>query len=261
MNRGLRHGCRGPGLPSGGEMRKHMALASTVCLLLAGLSVTGNAQIVSVESCTTVVCIDSTFWVDVRVDSAVDSIHSYACLIYVDTSRVWLDSVSRGAILDSVAQHHSVWFGWEYDDHYPDSLYFGASIFDAGIFVDGPGQLGRMWLRTKLEGQTPVAFAWCIIRDPFNPSGPGMEVVLRDGQIAVLPTGYGSGDANSSGSVDPGDVVFIINYLFREGPEPEPSLLVGDVNCDSIVNGSDVVYLLNYLFRNEEPPCDPCHER
>jgi hypothetical protein len=182
-------------------------------------------------------------------------------LIYLDTSSVYLDSVSRGTILDSISQFHSVWFGWEYDDHYPDSLYFGASIFDAGIFVDGPGQLGRMWLRTKAEGQTPVAFGWCIIRDPSSPSGPGMDVTLEDGRIMVLGPGIYYGDCNNDDLIELGDVIYLINYLYKNGPEPIPWWFVGSVNCDFAVDLGDVIYLINYLYKNGPAPCDPCADR
>jgi hypothetical protein len=63
------------------------------------------------------------------------------------------------------------------------------------------------------------------------------------------------GDVNADGQVDPGDLVFLINYLFRNGPPP-PSLEVGDVNCDEAVTAGDVVYLIQYLFRSgPEPSC------
>ncbi len=38
-------------------------------------------------------------------------------------------------------------------------------------------------------------------------------------------------------------MTFIINYLFKAGPAPDP-LWVGDVNCDGKVTLADVVYLL-----------------
>jgi len=53
--------------------------------------------------------------------------------------------------------------------------------------------------------------------------------------------------------IEIGDVVYLINYLFRSGSAPDP-LEVGDVNCDEIVDISDVVYLINYLFRSGPPP-------
>ena len=64
------------------------------------------------------------------------------------------------------------------------------------------------------------------------------------------------GDFNSDGSVDVGDVVFAVNYLYRSGPTPDP-VEAGDVNCDGTVNLGDVVYLVNYLYRDGPPPCEP----
>ena len=64
------------------------------------------------------------------------------------------------------------------------------------------------------------------------------------------------GDANGDGVVNSADVVYLIDYLFKSGPAPEPVRL-GDVNCDEIVNSADVVYLINYLFKGGPPPCCP----
>jgi hypothetical protein len=61
------------------------------------------------------------------------------------------------------------------------------------------------------------------------------------------------GDFNGDGSIDVGDVVFLINYLFISGPAPDPQKL-GDVNCDDEVNSADVVFLINYLFNNGPSP-------
>lgn len=63
------------------------------------------------------------------------------------------------------------------------------------------------------------------------------------------------GDANADGVIDLGDVVYILNYLFKGGPAPDP-LAAGDANCDGLVDLGDVVYLLNYLFKAGPPP--PC---
>ncbi|MCK4403794.1 MAG: hypothetical protein KAW02_01765 [candidate division Zixibacteria bacterium] len=53
--------------------------------------------------------------------------------------------------------------------------------------------------------------------------------------------------------IDLGDVVHLINYLYRDGPAPDPEEL-GDVNCDGMVELGDVVYLINYAFRGGPPP-------
>jgi hypothetical protein len=239
-------------------MNRYIVLTSVLCLLLGTLSVAGNAQMVFVDSATTIVCKDSLFWVDVRVDSMVDSIHSYSCLLYIDTSKVYIETVIRGTILDPFPGAD---FGWDsIHAYYPeDSLYFGGSIWGSGTFVNGPGQLGRIWLRTKQEGITPVAFGWCIIRDPWNPGpGPGMDVTIEDGQIIVLGPGIRYGDVNADNKTDLGDVVYLITYQYKSGPEPLPWRFVGSVNCDFTVNLGDVVYLITYLYKNGPAPCDPC---
>jgi hypothetical protein len=64
------------------------------------------------------------------------------------------------------------------------------------------------------------------------------------------------GDANGDGLIDPGDAVYLLNYLYRGGTSPDP-LEAGDCNCDDVVGPGDVVYLINYLFRNGLPPSCP----
>ena len=65
---------------------------------------------------------------------------------------------------------------------------------------------------------------------------------------------YKCGDCNRDAIVDVGDVVYLINYLFKNGPSPQP-LQAGDVNLDTVVDVGDVVYLINYLFKAGQPPC------
>jgi hypothetical protein len=61
------------------------------------------------------------------------------------------------------------------------------------------------------------------------------------------------GDVNADGVVDIGDVVYLINYLYRGSPTPVLAP-VGDTNCDGVVDIGDVVFLVNYLFRGGPPP-------
>jgi len=61
------------------------------------------------------------------------------------------------------------------------------------------------------------------------------------------------GDANRDAQVTVADVVYIVNYLFRSGPAPDP-VLIGDVDCDCRVTVSDAVHLINYLFKDGPPP-------
>ncbi|NIM96983.1 MAG: hypothetical protein GTO24_02520 [candidate division Zixibacteria bacterium] len=65
------------------------------------------------------------------------------------------------------------------------------------------------------------------------------------------------GDVNGDGKIDPGDVVFLLNYLFRGGSAPRP-LAAGDTNGDCEVNAGDVVYLISYLFKGGPGPQAGC---
>jgi hypothetical protein len=61
------------------------------------------------------------------------------------------------------------------------------------------------------------------------------------------------GDVNEDGLIDLGDAIYLLNYLFRGGPPPNP-WIAGDLNCDGLVDLGDLIYLLNYLFREGPPP-------
>ena len=63
------------------------------------------------------------------------------------------------------------------------------------------------------------------------------------------------GDANMDFKVTVSDVVYLVNYLFKGGPQPP--LVFSDVNNDQKVTVSDVVYLVNYLFKGGPVPMQP----
>ncbi|MFH2056298.1 MAG: dockerin type I repeat-containing protein [bacterium] len=65
---------------------------------------------------------------------------------------------------------------------------------------------------------------------------------------------YLPGDANGDEIVNITDAVFLISYIFSEGPAPDP-LAAGDANCDEVVNITDAVYLIEYIFNEGPAPC------
>ena len=92
---------------------------------------------------------------------------------------------------------------------------------------------------------------------------PQVNSFLSDPQGSVVPFRYHPGDltvgwsvpgdANNDSLVDVGDVVFLINYLFKTGLKP----CVGraaDANGDHQIDVGDVVYLINYLFKSGPAP-------
>ena len=72
-----------------------------------------------------------------------------------------------------------------------------------------------------------------------------------------LPVGLYSicGDANNDSTVNIFDITAIIEFLYLEGPAPDP-LESADVNGDSVINIFDVTDLISFLYLDgPEPNC------
>jgi hypothetical protein len=76
-------------------------------------------------------------------------------------------------------------------------------------------------------------------------------------QIAIQVGMPFCGDSQGDGNVDVSDFIYLIHYLFKQGPAPDP-LCIGDVNCDGLVNTGDLVFLLNFYYRFGPAPCFDC---
>ncbi|UCB52927.1 MAG: dockerin type I repeat-containing protein, partial [Candidatus Zixiibacteriota bacterium] len=100
-------------------------------------------------------------------------------------------------------------------------------------FVDSTAELGKT-----------LYYLVCATDFSGNESDPSNE---------AMGVRYVTGDASGDGTIDVGDVVFVVNYLYRDGDPPYP-VEAGDANCDGIVNVGDVIYLVNYLYRGGDPP-------
>lgn len=85
----------------------------------------------------------------------------------------------------------------------------------------------------------------------------GAPSIDLDGTTRLSPPTIGAyeaaagGDANGDNAVTPADVVYILNFLFGNGPDPGAS---ADVNGDAMVDTLDVFYLINYLFGGGASP-------
>lgn len=86
-----------------------------------------------------------------------------------------------------------------------------------------------------------------------------------DGFVVELPA-LESGDANGDWSIDLSDPVYLLEYLFLDGPAPVPVLCGlevteapnGDVNGDGTLDISDAVRLLGHLYLGGPPPVHAC---
>jgi len=75
---------------------------------------------------------------------------------------------------------------------------------------------------------------------------------------AVVPGTIGStssvrGDVNDDGELDISDLIYLVDYMFTQGPPPV-NPISGDVNGDGATDISDLVYLVDYMFNDGPPP-------
>lgn len=151
------------------------------------------------------------------------------------------------------------------------------------IIADGSDQLGLAGIGAQLSGSTPLAIADELAARPvlritagtytllmlssdsagvyFDPyyiadsGSAGCEVNITDDIMELC--GYTCGDANADLAINVADAVFLISYIFKGGPAPDP-LCVGDANADDAVNIADAVYLINYIFKSGPAPSEAC---
>ncbi|MBN1443499.1 MAG: hypothetical protein JXA90_12385, partial [Planctomycetes bacterium] len=90
-----------------------------------------------------------------------------------------------------------------------------------------------------------------------GPDGSDLPVILvSEDREAASGTGSLRGDANSDGSQDISDAIYILSCLFLGGPCPT-SACAADSNNDGSRDISDAVFLLSFLFLGGPAPA-PC---
>jgi len=128
-------------------------------------------------------------------------------------------------------------------------------IWDGHNYNDGHGHnFGSITMNNIMVIAAVFNAQWHQGYSDTPPNNP-FDAYYVDETTAATPTiPWIRGDVNNDGTINSADVVYLINYLFIGGPEPQPVVDSGDCNHDGIVNSSDVVYLINYLFINGPAP-------
>jgi hypothetical protein len=159
---------------------------------------------------------------------------------------------NKGTVYDSNRVYHNTfinnnlhispdWPDTPFDDGYPS----GGNYYDDYMGVDmfsGPNQ--------DIPGSDGIGDT------PYYVYGQNYPE-YRDRYPLMAPWSPSCGDCNFDNVIDIGDVVYLINYLYRSGPWITP-LCLGDVNSNGIVDVGDVVYLNNYLFYGGPSPYPDC---
>jgi len=166
---------------------------------------------------------------------------------------------------DSVTFRESIFPTLQYKTVNPD---LGASKVLIGAIPVSEPPIPPTWglfatLCFTLDSNTGLVMVDSAFFTPINhliftttePEGFKPQFVVGDFPVVQ----YWPGDVNFDGRVDVLDIVYLINYLFIDGPPP-PHLITADVNGpDRRIDVLDVVYLINHLFVDgpELLPGDP----
>ncbi len=123
------------------------------------------------------------------------------------------------------------------------------------------------WLNYSVDSSENRTYPWTI---RFLPNGFGMImghyeetafVVAPDATNTPFPIYLDIyvwkfyGDVNYDGKVNLLDIIYMIRYLYMDGPEPIPERRVGDTNCDYRINLNDITAIIDYLYVSLDPLC------
>ena len=62
------------------------------------------------------------------------------------------------------------------------------------------------------------------------------------------------GDIEADGLINILDIVYLINYIYKAGPEPRP-MNNANVDGEGEINILDIVYLINFIYKNGPELC------
>jgi len=125
---------------------------------------------------------------------------------------------------------------------YYQRYYHDKTTLDSNVIIHNPENS----LQVSPDHAVALANLYTVWMDN-RISGQGFDICAN----IIL---YRRGDANGDEEITILDVVYTINYMFKDGPAPDP-IHMADVNCDDTIDITDIVYLINYLFLDGPTPC------
>ena len=138
---------------------------------------------------------------------------------------------------------------------------YGAVKFSGTGPMNGTFIVAQIWLRltdsstimidttTRENGQELILSTSLAV---------GYVPIWKKATCSVCVHSSPPGDANCSGGVVTlGDIIYLVNYLFKQWPPP-CCYSLGDGNCSGTITLGDVILLVNYIFNKGGPVPQYC---
>lgn len=191
---------------------------------------------------------------------------------------IWLASSFYNALIRNTASdntYEGIYVKYSYYNNISNNFLIGNKTY--GVFLRFDSQYNTLWNNSFIDNHinayessdannnnwslSDTGNFWSDFEtnpgypDHYEIPGPGDGIDWHP--LANPP--YTCGDVNGDGEVNMDDAIYLIRYLFINGPPPEcePLTACGDVNGNGKVNIADIVYLINYSFLGGPPPCNP----
>ena len=132
------------------------------------------------------------------------------------------------------------------------------TLFDGSFYS---GEFNIVWDGTDdADLPLPTGDYRLVIEDTCcywsSATGEPANVVTKEAWIRHL--GYMCGDVNNDKLINIIDINYLINYKYKDGPEPIP-WEAGNVDCDTKINILDITYIITYIYKGGPSPCcDAC---
>ena len=150
----------------------------------------------------------------------------------------------------------TVFLGWStalnVDGINGSSIMINDSIapISTALLSSHPGHSGPVWqiVFPAKEFLETYGILWGTRNRPYSVTGIFADSSSFSLVDSIEVIGHRQGDINRNGRIDITDLTFLIDYIFRGGPSPEP-LEAGDINYDGSISILDLTIIIDHIFR------------
>ncbi len=115
--------------------------------------------------------------------------------------------------------------------------------------ADGINGWSYNWSSSTLS-DGDLAFISAMAIDDDGRTASDHSLIVYDCGAAFTAADY-DGDSD----VDSQDLLYLINFIYKDGPIPAGGAHRADANCDDVIDISDVIYAINFFYSGGPSPC------